>query len=365
MTLKGTDAAVRSLRGTGKRAGTCVMSASGDGSLLPFIIIYKRKTKWEKKEAEAYKKLKHVHVVMSNSSYINEDIWSKEVVGQVYTHLKEKFGEYWFEKRYILASDGHGAHFTTKSLAECARNSIFPVFTPPNFTSHFQPIDDLIGQQTRAHFYSESLAYEDEYFEEYPDGDGGISAGVRRIAMAEWWESTWEAMQEDCYRQHRINSFRRCGFLIGVDCVSAAGQLRLPDVVRFKKTEFAKFGETLNPEHPEFLNREAYNFSYPESRAKAKYLDSFDAARAEEEGWVAEDEDGWSYENPAVFVDGEDDLDAGPSADDDSPGAEDARAGRIEGSMNMLKEIEAGGKRIRAEKRARKAAEKAARLANQ
>jgi len=89
-----------------------------------------------------------------------------------------------------------------------------------------------------------------------------------------------------------------------------------------------------------------------------------DHGRSDEEDlWEAEDEDGWSHENPAVFVHGDDDSNAGPSEGDDSPMAEDARAGRIEGSMAMLAECEAEGKRLRKEKKDHKAAEKAAKVA--
>jgi len=130
--MNGKNAAVRTLRGTGKHAGTCVMSASGTGDLLPFVIIYKHKTKFDKKESEAYEKLEHVRVVKSKSSYINEDIWSKEVIGGVmYEYLRKTFGEYWADCKSLVLSDGHASHFTMAVLVECAHNSIFPALPRP------------------------------------------------------------------------------------------------------------------------------------------------------------------------------------------------------------------------------------------
>jgi len=128
----------------------------------------------------------------------------------------------------------------------------------------------MIGMESRRQFYSHSLAYEDEYFEENPDGDGGIAAGTRHITMAEWWNDTWINMQEERFVQHRINSFRRCGFLIGVDSTSDEGKLCLPDIVRFKGTAFTAFADSLDPQHPEYFNRTSYKFSLKESEATAK-----------------------------------------------------------------------------------------------
>jgi hypothetical protein len=77
---KGKDAAVRCLRGTGKRFGTVVIMCSGNGDLARFVIIYKLKTEFPKKELEEYKKLKNVIVTHSASSYINENLWIKSVI---------------------------------------------------------------------------------------------------------------------------------------------------------------------------------------------------------------------------------------------------------------------------------------------
>lgn len=48
--LKGSDAAVRTLRGTGKRFGTCIMMCSAAGKIAKFVLIFKRKTQFPKRE---------------------------------------------------------------------------------------------------------------------------------------------------------------------------------------------------------------------------------------------------------------------------------------------------------------------------
>jgi hypothetical protein len=52
VSVAGRDAAVRSLRGTEKRAGTAVLCCSATGELSTIVLIFKRKTAWSKKEAE-------------------------------------------------------------------------------------------------------------------------------------------------------------------------------------------------------------------------------------------------------------------------------------------------------------------------
>jgi hypothetical protein len=73
MAVAGQDAAVRILRGTGKRAGTCVIACTA-GDLSKFVLIFKRKTPFGKKESEYYSKLPNVRVTYSESSYINEGL---------------------------------------------------------------------------------------------------------------------------------------------------------------------------------------------------------------------------------------------------------------------------------------------------
>jgi hypothetical protein len=65
MAVSGQDAAVRTLRGTGKRAGTCVVACNAHGDLSKFVLIFKRKTPFSKKEADHYSKLKNVRGLLS------------------------------------------------------------------------------------------------------------------------------------------------------------------------------------------------------------------------------------------------------------------------------------------------------------
>jgi hypothetical protein len=187
--MKGGDAAVRSIVGCAKRAGTAILSVAGDGELLPIILIFKRNSPWAKKEDTAYKKLRNVIVVYSSSSYINDALWTKELIGKVLVPFWEcEFGNDFRNGRQkcIHISDNHASHFTSDSLKYYDKRNIFPAFTPANYTTHFMPIDDRITQVTRGYFYECALDYEEEYYDENPDGDGKLSAGDRRMLQAQW-----------------------------------------------------------------------------------------------------------------------------------------------------------------------------------
>ena len=95
VTEKGKDAAVRSLRGTGKRFGTCVILCSADGELLKFVLILKAGKKGlPPDEVERFKQYSNVIVTYSESSYITEEIWRKVVITQVlFRHIQKKGGQ--------------------------------------------------------------------------------------------------------------------------------------------------------------------------------------------------------------------------------------------------------------------------------
>jgi hypothetical protein len=94
VSARGQDAAVRTLRGTGKRFGTCVILSSATGDLLKFVLIFKAGKKGLKKQEVAhFKQFSNVVVVHSESSYITEALWRNTVINDVlFKYIQTKWG---------------------------------------------------------------------------------------------------------------------------------------------------------------------------------------------------------------------------------------------------------------------------------
>jgi hypothetical protein len=298
VTEHGKQAAVRTLRGTGKRFGTCVITAAASGEILKFVIIFKG-TKPKQKEVERFKEFKHCFVAWSATSYINESIWSDLVIGRVmFDHLHSKYGVDWIKRRYLHLSDNHSSHQTARALAACRRHCIFPAFTPPNFTSHFSMIDDIVGTRLRKNVYDKAEEYEAAYFEEHPDGDGGIAADQRRYLCVKWWNETFAEMSTETFRNMFKESAKRNGLF--VTPVKPADTTYLPAPVRFRDTVYQDFGEIVYmPEHPDFNKQKEYAFGFPEAVLEEVTKEELNDAICWEQ---AEDEDFHSLEEECVWM---------------------------------------------------------------
>lgn len=310
VTGQGMDAAVRSLRGTGKRFGSCVVICSAAGDLLDFVLIFKAGKKGlPAKELEKFAQYPHVHVTYTRSSYINEQIWRNTVIGKVlFNHIQAKFGRDFSKRRYLFLSDNHSSHQTAAVLEECKRNGVFPCFTPPNFTTHWSMIDDYVGTAARAEVYQQALKFEMDYFEKNPNGDGGIPIAERRELVVKWWSKAFESLQAAKKRELRWNAARRVG--LWVTATSPADTAYRPNPVRFHGTAYRFFGEILyDPSHPDYAKVKEYHFSFPDT-AGAIATDELQA----------EDEDGKSQEDHLVW---NDDEDVGGDEEDDKIDSEE------------------------------------------
>lgn len=289
--FKGHDAAVRTLRGTGKRFGTCVMICDARGNLLKFVLIFKAGKKgFNAKLIESFKQYPNVVVVTNSSSYITESLWIRHVIDRVLLkHIMDTWGKDFHKRRYIFLSDNHSSHQTKGVIDHCERNAIFPCFTPPNYTSHWSMIDDYCGVATRAEFYTRGEAYEEQYFHEMPNGDGALDANQRRLLVVKWWHETWEHMQAEVYRLKRERAAKRVG--LWVTERKPADVTYLPNPVRFHDTPYKFFGDILyNKDHPNHTKAKQYDFALPAGvEPVIRHIQ-------------AEVEDGYSFEEPMAFM---------------------------------------------------------------
>lgn len=310
VSIRGMDAAVQSLRGTGKRFGTCVMVCSAAGELLKFVVIFKAVKRVPEAEAALFKKeFPNVIVAWTKSSYITEDVWSDVVVDKVLlAHLVQAFGRDVWKRRYLFLSDNHSSHQTKKVLENCQRSCVFAAFTPPNYTSHWSLIDDYVGTSSRQIIYKKAEQYEARYFEENPKGDGGIPIALRRKLVVQWWNEAFMELQAEEFRIRRSRAAQRVGLWLTPK--PPVDTNYLPRPVRFQDTKYACFGETLyDPHHPDFQREKLYDFGFPNS-------DGVHEVPVE----AAKDEDGHSFEEEDVWRNDEaeedDDSANAPSEDD-------------------------------------------------
>jgi hypothetical protein len=295
LTVKGSNAAVRTLRGTGKRFGTCVVICDGDGNLLKFVIIFKGGKKGlPPAEVKQYAEMRNVIVTHSKSSYITESLWSDVVVGKVlFEHLRERWGRDFYKRRYLFLSDNHGSHQTEKALAACYDNAIYPAFTPPNFTSHWSLIDDYVGTAARAIVYQKAEDYEEHYFKQKPDGDGAVAAGERRVLSARWWNEAFDELKDSSAKEKRVAAAKRVGLYVLPQ--KPADTSYLPCPVRFKNSPFQFFGETLyDHNHPDYSKEKSYDFSFPKGKEivvrEVQALDEDGYSNEEGCVWLADEE---------------------------------------------------------------------------
>jgi hypothetical protein len=87
---------------------------------------------------------------------------------------------------------------------------MIPIFSPPNCTPWWCLIDDKIGTSFRQLVYIYGLEWETEYMKTHSNGK--ISAGERRVLMAQWVQRAFKTWTETPkYAQHIINAAARCG----------------------------------------------------------------------------------------------------------------------------------------------------------
>lgn len=271
------------------------------------MLIFKRKTAWGEKEQKFYSKLLNVVVTYSESSYVNEKIWMREVVDkQVVAELTKRFGRDWVKQFYLLVSD------TQSVLDHCARSFILPVFTPPNCTPFWSLIDDFTGAALRRIVYRKAEEFEMDYFETNPNGDGAIDAGKRRMLLAQWWNEAF--VEGQGLQEQRINAAKRCGLYTTHQM--PADRSYFPCPVRFKGTAYEHFGESLyDRTSPDFGNEKKYDFAFP-----------FKEVRKEISEDQAHDEDGFSQEALLVVKEtevapvNEDEEDLGEDGEEDDEG---------------------------------------------
>ena len=371
----GQDAAVRCLRGTGKRAGTAVICCSAAGHLSRIVLIFKRNTPWSNKEAAFYKTLSNVIVTYSATSYINEQLWRQQVVDkQVVDCAMNAYGRDWTKRNYILLSDNHKSHQTTDVLAHCAKNRVLPVFSPPNCTPFWSLIDDYTGAALRRMVYRQAFDYEAQYFEDHPDGDGAIDASERRMLLAKWWNEAFDEAKAPEMQRARVNAAKRVGLY--VTATKPADDSFLPCPVRFKGTPYKFFGEQLyNTEHPDFQKVKRFDFAFPDA---ANVRPNYDQVH-DEDGFSGEDEEeivqkeelGQNAEGGNVS-EVEKVLEEEEENEDEDEGLVNEKSlksraqqrkeasKKIVAQFEDLKAAEQVGKRLRKEARAKKAAERAA-----
>jgi hypothetical protein len=300
--VRGMDAAVRCLRGVGKRAGTAIICSSATGELSKVVLIFKRKTAFPEKDMQFFKQFKNVIVTHSQSGYVNESIWVREVIDkQIVQLLMAKYGRDWTKRWYLLVSDNHSSHQTQPVLDHCFRSQVIPVFTPAKCTPYWSLIDDYTGAQLRRQVYQKAEMFEIDYFEKNPKGDGVLSADHRRRLLVRWWD---EAMSEGrAFQGNRVNAAKRVG--LWVTAKQPADLSNLPCPVRFKGTPYQFFGERFyDPNSVDYNKETVYDFAFkPSAPPQIKEL-------------PAHDEDGHSHEEQLV-VPVEEELGLGANVDID------------------------------------------------
>jgi hypothetical protein len=315
VTLKRSQAAVRTLRGTGKRFGTCVMICDGAGQLLKFVIILKAGKKGLSAAEQAkFAPFSNVIVTWTKSSYITEDIWRTKVIeGVLLKYIMDRYGRDFHKRRFLFLSDNHSAHQTVGVLDACFRSSIWPAFTPPNFTCHWSLIDDYVGTGARREYYNLVERYEQEYFDKNSDSDGGIAASERRFLAVKWWHEAFEASKSADKVAMRVNAAKRVGLYVTPQ--RPVDGSFLPAPVRFQNTAYSLFGEILyDPTSPDFNKETPYDFAFEKGKVKIREVQ-------------AHDEDFHSHEEGCVWLEDEaEQEDLSEMSDDDMEGLREAIA---------------------------------------
>jgi hypothetical protein len=205
---------------------------------------------------------------------------------QVFEPVQSAYGRDWVKRNYILLSDNHTAHRTDVVLKHCKDYNILPLFTPPNYTSHWSLIDDYVGTAARKLVYIKAEEYEQKYFQKHPKGDGGLAAEKRRMLLETWWNEAYDDLKDPRLKQFRVNAAKRVGLYVTPKVPGDTSYL--PGPVRFIRTPFQHFGETLYDEtHPDFKKVKEYELK--KGIGAKSLLDE------------AHDEDGYSHEEEQVW----------------------------------------------------------------
>ena len=144
--------------------------------------------------------------------------------------------------------------------------------------------------------YDKAEQFEERYFEDNPDGDGGLSIKERRLLVVKWWNEAFEELRSDESKNIRRNAAKRVG--LWVTSQKPVDRSFFPKPVRFENTPYSFFGDVLyDPQHPDYWKEKKYNFAF----------DVSSGITIQEE--QAEDEDGHSLEEPCVWRDDEEEFD--------------------------------------------------------
>jgi hypothetical protein len=137
--------------------------------------------------------------------------------------------------------------------------------------------------------YQKAQGFEQQYFEDNPDGDGGITAAQRRELAVRWWHEAWSELQSEEKRVLRVNAAKRVG--LWVTPTKPVDTTYLPNPVRFHGTPFQFFGEILyDANHPDHGKEKSFHFAFPREEREPLI-----------EEMQAQDEDGHSLEEACVW----------------------------------------------------------------
>jgi len=132
----------------------------------------------------------------------------------------------------------------------------------------------------------------------------------KAMLCVKWWNETFEKMQGEEFRMKRENAAKRVG--LWVTKTKPADTSYLPKPVRFHGTVFQFFGEILYDEsHPDYGKEKKYDFAWPAGTPPV-------IAHIQ-----AEDEDGFSFEEPTVYMEEEEGNAIGDELEEEEESSEE------------------------------------------
>ena len=193
--------------GREKKHVTVVLSAAGDGTMLPPMLIFKGKTD------KTIKKLRIPEgfiVKTQEKSWMDEglmEVWVEEIWLKYVREVSEQLG---FDNS-LLTFDEFSAHKTDDVQSKLVENKSEILMVPPGCTSKCQPMDVCINKPFKAILHKCWVTYISKIIEQMPatTPDDFKLPPPSRQDMVDWFEETYRLILSDKDMVKR--SFDVCG----------------------------------------------------------------------------------------------------------------------------------------------------------
>lgn len=185
--------------GAQKKKLTVTLTCTGDGRMLPALVIFKGKRKLKFKTPE------YVHVAVQKKGWMDSELMVRWLRGIVLPYTEKR--------KALLVIDSFSAHMTEEFIDEAKANNIDVAIIPGGCTSKIQPLDVCLNKPFKSVLRNKWLEYIESLVEHDPNPSRLITP--TKQLCTEWIKAGLDLLKE---KEEMVKkSFLVCGITNALD----------------------------------------------------------------------------------------------------------------------------------------------------